>query len=248
MKVGFLVDEPRDPAGAVQGAPESHAPLQRPAPRVANGRWWNGELTPSEACFLKHLRWTREFGEEGESWLKVGGPEHGHEPIKMALAVAFLANVEAGVFRLEYVREPYFFGLFTNEELRVSSTNNGYVWPDGSLEQEIQSRIFRGPTVRAMIYDWLETDRLDPWSVARNDLLQTLERRRVLQPKAVRTRFLVFSWTSRHHEIPGKTARSVRELEAHADRLLQEYAVSPRDYTVLLSQIEDAFRGRTSSA
>ena len=237
-----LPRQPVSPNGAA--TPSAAAPDQQPRPQ-----WENStpvQLTPSDLIFLERIPFVdgRLNRDQSLSLSK--------EAVETALAMAVLANEEAGAIRLHVERTKYFFGLFTNKQLRTVRTGKGSQWPTTSLESDMYSR--RGRPVSEIIYDWLGKNSTTPRRDAELLILDRMATRGLLNKEVdvVAKKWLCFSSqkTKTHYVIPEPTAAEVaRQPEGRSGRLLMECQKNrPEVYELLMGEIGSAFSKRTISS
>lgn len=157
------------------------------------------KLSPSELVVLHPARFAAK-----DTVLSTGfAPITGGEKVKAAevadalLAVAVLANQEAGVLGLEFQKKKTFFGLFSRTAFVAVPTGSSHPWPQGSLEDAIQRRLAEKGTAEAswLLHDVLEEDVQTPVLHAIGLVVRGLHQRGVLTSQETK-RMKVFTSTS----------------------------------------------------
>jgi hypothetical protein len=167
------------------------------------------------------------------------------------LAVALLANEQAGVIRLEPRAKKTLFGLRTVQALYADPAQGEAAWPENSLESKVRAiveeRASKGRNeVENVLYDLLESDTGSAWQWTTSLVKQGLDNRGLLET-VQRKQLKVF--TINEYALPESTAALASQQDLKpVQRLLARYEQEkPEVWKLLTSQIQSAINKRTES-
>lgn len=173
--------------------------------------------------------------------------------VQVMLAVAFLANEQAGALRLEVRAKPTAFGPSKLQTLYADPGNAASAWPEYSLETRLQPLAVRlrdsgnAHEAAAVVHGLLEVDAPNPWHHAGELVKRWLSRRGLLEAVEVVQFGLV---KTQAYRLPDTTKALAAQAPVDAvQQLVDECSQSrPHVWEHLGRQIEAGLRQRLKVA
>lgn len=207
-------------------------------------------LAPSEIVLLSGELFAKKVRMGNVDLLHTAASVSAEQLAQAMLAVAILANEQAGAIRLDVREKKALLGFRKVSRLYAVPDQASASWPPGCLESQVRplsEQLLAGGEnneVSSVIAAWLKQDSANPWQSA-IELVKAGLASRYLLDAVEEKRLKVFSTT--RYELPDSTATLIaRQPTEPVQQLLRSCQDNqPEKWNLLQNEIRSAIKART---